>query len=386
MHDFLQSESFGLLLKSATAVSAFAFGMLGLGAETRHKDGELKGKLNRKGWIALIGMAVAGVLAIFAAANDYWQSQVKTKAAEAKDQKIDQLNRDLLVNSQRLLYPLRGVTVEATLRLGKTSDMVAEYTKRLDVAIAKDPQCSRIQAFECLAMGSNGEVYQISETSPLYPKTGTPLRAGLDNLGLAVELIKQTPGVNGGPSSFKNVGLFEIPFGDSRTNKQSIRYAVGNDHVAVIVDGYEIKDSILLESKVPSLVDFMPGALAAGAEVETNSFFHALANINFDIPSTVKIYAPFREAVSLDRVKLTFPYPITISAGRPYSVECGDRDFLARLLPSDPNAPQNFSGLGLPALKLPDADQQRLCSSLVSATNKPVDKLNVRKPEPVFEE
>lgn len=74
------------------------------------------------------------------------------------------------------------------------------------------------------------------------------------------------------------------------------------------------------------------------------------------------------------------PAAYQLSVGKPYSVECGD-DYLARLLPTDPNTPQKYSGLGISALILSDADQLRLCGALVSTDSKPVDKPKPGKPE-----
>lgn len=281
------------------------------------------------------------------------------------------------------------MTVDSILILNKSVDLVAQYVKRLDAAIAKDPECTRNDPFECAAMGSNGEVYKISETSALYPRAGTPLRAALDSLVLNIDLIKQKPGFDTAASTFSAVGRFAIRFGHGGNGERSIRYAVGNDHLAIIIEGYEVKDSVLLQSKVASLVDFMPGALATEADLDTDPFWHALAAMNFDIPSTARLYGPLRNAVSVDRVKLSFPYPKTISVGKPYTVRCvapgeTEETFLARLLPADPDTQQNDSGLGVPALTMADADQQHLCASLVSDNNQPIKGMMAQKPDPIL--
>jgi hypothetical protein len=50
--DFLTSETFGFLLKLLAGLATAAFGILGIGTQTRDKQG----KLTRNGWIALVGI------------------------------------------------------------------------------------------------------------------------------------------------------------------------------------------------------------------------------------------------------------------------------------------------------------------------------------------
>lgn len=57
---WLTSPTLGFVLKVFGGVTAAAFGVLGVGAETR----DVLGRLNRKGWIALTGILVGGILAM----------------------------------------------------------------------------------------------------------------------------------------------------------------------------------------------------------------------------------------------------------------------------------------------------------------------------------
>jgi hypothetical protein len=87
-----ESSSFGLWTKVLAAIAAAGFGMLGVGKDTRKS-----GTLTQTGWIALIGIVVAGEFALAATFNDYTSGKKK-----------DEL---LLLSVQRAAYRLHGLTL-----------------------------------------------------------------------------------------------------------------------------------------------------------------------------------------------------------------------------------------------------------------------------------
>jgi len=73
---FLQSSAFGFLLKLFAGLAAAGFGIMGVGVETRAESGAL----NRKGWIALVGIIVAGLLAVVTSIYEFTTAEKKERA------------------------------------------------------------------------------------------------------------------------------------------------------------------------------------------------------------------------------------------------------------------------------------------------------------------
>src|SRR5258708_2946331 len=96
----LGAPTMGFLLKLFAGLAALGFGILGVGAETR----DAGGKLTRKGWIALIGIIVAGILALGTSISEFVAGQEKEQAERRH-------NERLMLSVQRNLYPLRSVRV-----------------------------------------------------------------------------------------------------------------------------------------------------------------------------------------------------------------------------------------------------------------------------------
>jgi type II secretory pathway pseudopilin PulG len=174
---FFGSAAFGLLLKVCTGIAAAAFAILGVGAETRDKDG----RLNTKGWIALVGILVAALLAIATASYEYRAEKQKAQIAGLAEEAAKKESERLALDVKRNLYPLKGRTLAFNLTFDKTSKIATDYTKTLDAAIAKDPECKKTKLFECWGESSGGgSLYHIQATSPLYPLDGTLMRGGIE--------------------------------------------------------------------------------------------------------------------------------------------------------------------------------------------------------------
>jgi hypothetical protein len=112
------------VLKLCTGAAAVAFGMLGVGAETRDK----RGRLNRKGWISLIGIIVVGILAIMTAVHDYQTEKAKEKAAQMAEEDRQKQAAQLSIGIQaadvgqnQIKFPLKGITLSVVLNFRKTS-------------------------------------------------------------------------------------------------------------------------------------------------------------------------------------------------------------------------------------------------------------------------
>jgi hypothetical protein len=369
---FSSPSTFGLILKLCTSIAAAGFGIFGIGTKTRDDNG----RILRNGWIALIGIVVAGLLALATALNDYKVEQAKDKAAREAEQAKSKTTQEINLGVQRGIYPLKGVTLTLFLYFNKTSEIVSDYTKTLDLAIAKDPDVKHAEPFQLSSVNDDGErIYRIADTSSLFPQPGTLMRSGIENSGLTFQLLKRSHPVQMPPSAYaySNVGVFAVRLGEHVPEHWSLTYRPSNDHLTLRVDNYPVTDSDVRSSGVLSLIDFMPGAMAESATVFLTPFLDTFRKLDFDMKPAIVRMSTFSKAVSSGRVVLKFAFPKEIWIGEPFSVDCKDNGgYLARLLPDTPDAPEVGSGIGLPAPDLSEENKKRLCAALVSTDYVPV--------------
>lgn len=180
------------------------------------------------------------------------------------------------------------------------------------------------------------------------------------------QLLKQSSAAKVGDSfSYSNLGHFSVRLGDDQTDRRWFVYDPEFQHILLRVEDHRVPDRDPLSSHVYSLVDFMPGAVAEAGQLFLTEFYHVLGEASFDQRDAVVLMTGFNDASWAGRVQIRFPYAIEISVGKPYSVECEKGGYLARLMPSSPDAPQNVSGLGVPARDLSDSNQALLCRALI---------------------
>src|SRR5450631_104809 len=197
MLDFF--KDWGFLLKLLSGLASAAFGMMGVGAETRDKTSN---KLTRKGWIALTGVIVSGLIGIVTAVYEH-------HAEDAKAQREKLRNEQLILSVRRGIYPLRGITAAFDLDFDQDIPGFDNYKHRLFNVVGKSKSCDHTTGFRCWAFDDKGQVYQyrIPSSSPLFPKPRTLLRDVLDNLGIQFLMLKRLPPEeNKGQLRYKQLG------------------------------------------------------------------------------------------------------------------------------------------------------------------------------------
>lgn len=165
------NSAFGLWTKIIAAIGAAAFGILGVGKDTR-----LAGKLTRTGWIALIGIVVSGELALTSTFSD-------AISGEKKD-------RLLLVSVQRGVYPFRGLTLWMEVPLDKDFYGLEAYkaTLRNAFPVSADEARKGTPAHP-LEIPEAGGLHPVPAGSRLFPAQGSPVYTIISNLTLDLLLF-----------------------------------------------------------------------------------------------------------------------------------------------------------------------------------------------------
>jgi hypothetical protein len=366
---FLTSETFGFLLKVFAGLTAAGFGIFGIGTKTRKDDG----RLSRNGWITLVGIVVAGSLAIGTSIYEFSSGQKKQRDEQQKERESRLKGERLLLSVQRGIYPLKGITLSFSLVLGKEYKPFGHYLDNLKKVISRDPKVTKREEYEWFASDSDDNpIYRVASTSALFPREGTDIRAALDNIGLTFQLLKknQSSEPQGKVHEYENLGTFGVRLADGKAGNLFLIFNPSKGGFSLRVEDYELDDKVPISSGVYSVVDFSPGAIAAGATVFLTPLFQDFRKLDFDLPEAVRQANSIRNAVKLTSyVHLQFKYPKSIDIGEPFSVVCREQDYVARLLPE---MTDEGNRLGIPAKTLPEANQKRLCAALVSTDNKPV--------------
>jgi hypothetical protein len=231
-------------------------------------------------------------------------------------------------------------------------------------AINSDSVCAKTKLFSCGGQNGSGEnLYRIDSTAPLFPKEPSLERAFIENIGLDIRLLRQGQ-VTSSPTEtddFKTLGAFRFRLADHTPETWFLMVNTDWSYLTLIVQNYELPDSLPISSGVYSLVDFMPGIIAARPTEDTNKVFHALGNHEYDKKQAVIALGVLHKALSVRRVSLSFKYPKGIVIAEPFSASCsGDTNFVAIRLP---DVDQSGTS-GDSVTQLSEANQKRLCAQL----------------------
>jgi hypothetical protein len=360
----LTSPTFGFLLKLLAGLGAAVFGILGVGAETRDDNG----RLTRTGWVALIGIVIAGVLAVSTSVYEFVTGQEKERAELLR-------NESILASVQRNLYPLHGVMASFQMQTDYNSVEVTQYKKILHDQISQNRQCKGSVGFTCYGVGVEGTYvsYRIYSSSRLFPRPGSELREVLENLYVYVQLFKREPkkdATSTDSKPFKYLGRFFVDWREGLPKKVWLEYDLDKNSLAFGAENYPVKDEEVSTAGVYSLVDFVPGAVVATPEVSDDRLCERL-HLDVDTCRT-KVLDSLAQRVALQTLQLKFPYPksVTMDAGGSFSVKCangGPGYSLALQLPENIEA---IDSLGIIADFIGEP-AQKICSGVERSGGKP---------------
>ena len=204
MTALLTSPTFGFLLKLFAGLATAGFGMMGIGVQTRNNNG----RLNGKGCTALIGIIVAGVLAVGTSVYDFAVEQEKERVEQRRSQR-------LMLSVQRGVYPMHGAKISFVLWFAADFPGAAKYIKELRDQLSVDLNCHKPRTtYYCYGHRPDGTVneYRIPVSSPLFPDKDSRVRIVVESLSIPVELIQYHAGTNNSAISAANIkmlgGLF----------------------------------------------------------------------------------------------------------------------------------------------------------------------------------
>jgi hypothetical protein len=323
--DFLTSETAGFLLKLFAGIAAAAFGMLGIGTKTREDDG----KLTPSGRIALIGIVVAGLLAIGTSVYDFATGQKKAKEGREKSER-------LLLSVQRGIYPLKGISGEV--RIEFTNDFVgaAEYKAMLrgKLPTTKGP-CTDGKDYFCYESDDDGNTYGIRERSALFPKRGSPVEIVLRSIDIDVSLIQPKAGL--GNQHFNRIGFFSFQLSKADPKSAVITFKPATGVLQYEVEHFRIPDTIASESSVYSLIEVFPGFIEVSSGF-SHPFLCELLKTKTgpDCSSAKTLEGGFRLAELMFRFE--YPKAIHFERGDSSLITCASKepdDSLIITLPDD---------------------------------------------------
>jgi hypothetical protein len=351
----LTSPTVGFLLKVFAGLTTAAFGVLGVGAKTREDDG----RLNRKGWIALIGILFGGVLAVGTSVYDFASGQEKEQADLRRSER-------LMLSVQSGVYPMRHMTVSFEMSLANDFEGAVAYRQSLRDQISKDPECKTAKSrFECIGIDEHGDTYEyrIYCSSPLLPRNRSPVHDVLDSLYICVALFKQVRPVdvkqNGG-KKIKFLGRFLVDWRQGLPKDVWLAYDYERDSLSFGADKYTLKDDSVVDAGVYSLVDFFPGII--GASPNVSNIGHCGRNVLSQGACLKRTEAVYK-GLALRELTLAFPYPkhirLTDSQARVCTSE--GRQFLLLDLPADIEA---IDSMGNIENFKPDPSPRQVCEDL----------------------
>jgi hypothetical protein len=325
---YFTSPTFGFLLKLFAGLATAGFGLLGVGAKTREDNGHL----NRSGWIALIGITVAGALAISTSVYEFATGQTKERADRRRSER-------LMLSVQRGVYPMRGVKVSFEMMLAGDFLGIVAYKKSVRDQISQDRLCKEAAlGFVCSGFDIDGrpEFYRIDRSSPLFPRNHSPMRHILENLYVHVSLYKglrKEEGSSKDAAGIKYLGRFLVAWWEGLPKNIWLTYDYIRNTLAFSAEDYPLTDEIVAEAGVYSLVDFIPGMIAAIPRVSDDRLCERL---QLGVEQCVKeILDPLD--LSLLRFRLAFPYPKNLRATAGDATHCttGKGEYLVLRLPDD---------------------------------------------------
>lgn len=243
-------------MKLFAGLATAAFGILGIGTETRDRQG----KLTRNGWIALVGIVVAGLFAIGTSVYEFSSGQVKAAQDRLKSEQ-------LLRSMRRGIYPLRGMTVSYSLDFDQGIPGIAEYKAKLRRAIADNKEnCKNEQYLTCRDFDIRSVKpigYAVPSTSPLFPKKSEFITT-IKSAFVTFEIYRRPPGKEDEKvDSYKFLGEFSAGVWTNWKSEWWLSYDLRNDPISATVERVEIPDAELAGTKLYSLVDFVPGLMVA---------------------------------------------------------------------------------------------------------------------------
>ncbi len=333
-------------------VTTAAFGILGVGTKTREDDG----RLNRKGWIALIGVLVGGILAVGTSVYEFASGQEKERSDRRRSER-------LMLSVQSGVYPLRQVTVSFEMSLPNDFEGAAAYRHSLRDQISKDRDCRAPKSgFGCFGFDEHGKAYEytIYGSSPFFPRSRSPVRDVLDNIYIYVTLFKQLRPEEVKEKSgerTKFLGRFFVDWKQGLPSDVWLIYDYEHDSLSFGAERYRLKDDNVVEAGVYSLVEFFPGIIGASPNVNDTNLCER--NKLSEDACTRKINAVYN-GLALRELTLAFPYPkqIRLSEGQATACTSDDRQSLMLHLPPDIEA---VDGLGNIENFKPDLSPQQTC-------------------------
>ena len=353
MIEFFTSETFGFLLKLFAGLATAAFGILGIGTETRDRQG----KLTRNGWIALIGIVVAGLFAIGTSVYEFSNGQVK---AEQDRLKSEQLLRSV----RRGIYPFRGMTVSYSLDFDQGIPGIAEYKAKLRRAIADNKEnCKNEQYLTCTDFDNRSVKpigYSIPSTSPLFPKKSEFITT-IKGAFVTFEIYRRSPGKEDERvDSYKFLGEFSAGVWTNWKSEWWLSYDLRNDHISATVERVEIPDAELAGTKLYSLVDFVPGLMVASPSF-SNDFACSL-----DKTPECESNTSAARHLMVHNIQLGFRYPKYIEFD-PKGIECSGNHFDTIFMLKDVDSSSNVGNL---RETIPDEEKTKACEAITDPEKK----------------
>jgi hypothetical protein len=351
--DYFTSDTFGFLLKLLTAVAAAAFGMLGIGTKVRNEDESLNGY----GWTALVGIIVAGILAIGTSVYEFTTTAAKDKAAQAQTQQ-------LLLAVRRGIYPLKGMNASFSLSFDQDVEGFAAYKKSLRAALPAELDCSSSsKIYYCAEPDTMAHAVLIPGTSPLFPKKGSLVRFIIEHLKPMISMFKRVaPTSPNGAPDYQFLGEFSLEFGIHEPEQWFIYYNYSTDKLGVSVVSFEVPDDVIVSSHVYSLVDFIPGFMAATVDVDFDSLCIALQRYGIGMSNCgPRVFAPLTRNLAIRMGLVQFKYPKVISFSTDPVLECAKRKYPTSFIFNDIDSP---TFLGTINSKVPDLDREKGCEAI----------------------
>jgi hypothetical protein len=250
--------------------------------------------------------------------------------------------------------------------LANDFDGAVAYRRSLRDQISKDRECKTAKSrFACFGIDEHGNAYEyrIYGSSPLFPRSHSPVHDVLDSLYIYVSLFKQLRPAdvkqNGG-KKIKFLGRFFVDWRQGLPKDVWLAYDFERDSLSFGAEKYTLKDDSVVDAGVYSLVDFFPGIIGASANVRDISLCERnVISQDACLKRTEAVY----KGLALRELTLAFPYPkqirLTESQARVCTSE--DRQFLLLDLPADIEA---IDSMGNIENFKPDPSPRQVCDNL----------------------
>jgi len=337
MLDFFRD--WGFTLKLLAGLAATVFGIFGIGTKTRD-DG---GTLTRRGWIALIGIIVSGLLGV--------GTSIYEHNAGEKNARQDKIKSDrLLLSVQRGIYPLRGVRLDLEITLDVALEPILAYKETLRKAFLKNRNCSSGgDDFKCPGPFPS-PVYVIPRSSRLFPSARSSVYSILRNVTVEVTMFRFLPHPRGPQDSqnpYEHLGRFEVYWMDRLPDQVRLLYENSNHLLSLQVDDVTMTGKTSGDSdigSVYSLSDFMPGLIAAEASLSDVGVCKSFEMA--EEACETQLLIPAVQNMSIESANFRFPYPKEIRMSQEEGIACRskDRHFLVLPLHGEVDSGNLFHG------------------------------------------